>query len=411
MTFACEGSNHRAGEQGHDETASAAWLVEMACSQCEWSDSVRLCASRVRAIRASVCTMSCPQCAAVMSWRSMWRALLAIDVPRIGRDEPVPSAGNAPADALIQQFGEYLESRRRAAGTIKQRLRHVRKFATSYPELAAVTPEQVDAWVRAQAEGKMPATVNSVIKSLRAFYRWADRFGVVRPDPTMLLDMIPNPHRMGRTVSDDELARVLPDVTAQVRAMLLLGRLAGLRLTEIASLRVDSRAGDWLTIVGKGDKQRRIFVVPELAAALDAITGDSAFFFPARPAGGVEQIGSGRWRARVRRATDETLSPGTFATREEATSWLAATAVPAHMHPHSVHKIIKRAAGINPHALRHAAGTAAYQATKDLRATQAFLGHSSPNTTAIYVHVADDALRAVTTAGALAPGQPTRAHT
>lgn len=398
----CEGGKHLTGEQGHDEMAAAAWVVSMSCTRCDWDHESALCASRVRAIRRSTCTMTCPRCSTVMPWREMWRKFTSIDVPRIGADAQIPSVADAPSDALIAQFGDFLESRRRAEGTIKQRMRHMNQFARAYPDLAGVTPEQVDAWVREQAIGKMPATANSLIKSLRAFYGWADRFGVVRPDPTVLLDMIPNPHRMGRTVSDAELAKVLPGATAQERAMLLLGRLAGLRLTEIASLRVDARGGDWLTIVGKGDKQRRVFIVPELAAALDAITTGSAFYFPARPIGSVEQIPGGRWRARVRAARDTLTPAGTFPTRDEAEAWLAeTTGGSGHLHPHSVHKIIKRVAGINPHALRHAAGTAAYQATKDLRATQAFLGHSNPNTTAIYVHVEDEALRAVTTAGAL----------
>lgn len=138
---------------------------------------------------------------------------------------------------------------------------------------------------------------------------------------------------------------------------LLLGRLAGLRLTELTTLHTDARDGEWLTVIGKGSKQRRVPIVSELAAALDAIEpAGGGYYFPGARGG--------------------------------------------HMHPMSVNKIIMRETGINPHALRHAAGTAVYAATKDLRATQAFLGHSTPSTTAIYVHVDESTLAKAARAGA-----------
>jgi site-specific recombinase XerD len=53
--------------------------------------------------------------------------------------------------------------------------------------------------------------------------------------------------------------------------------------------------------------------------------------------------------------------------------------------------------------LRHRAGTTVYQRTgHDLRLTQVFLGHSDPSTTAIYVHVNDDDLRAASEAARIA---------
>jgi len=50
-------------------------------------------------------------------------------------------------------------------------------------------------------------------------------------------------------------------------------------------------------------------------------------------------------------------------------------------------KLSKPGRGI--HTLRHYAGTEFYSATKDLRATQEFLGHASSKTTETYAHVVD----------------------
>jgi site-specific recombinase XerD len=50
--------------------------------------------------------------------------------------------------------------------------------------------------------------------------------------------------------------------------------------------------------------------------------------------------------------------------------------------------------GWTAHSLRHRFATAAYNATKDLRAVQQLLGHARPETTARYTLVGDDAMTA-----------------
>ena len=61
-----------------------------------------------------------------------------------------------------------------------------------------------------------------------------------------------------------------------------------------------------------------------------------------------------------------------------------------------VYKRMKAALGgaYTPHQLRHRFATQAYRGTKDLRAVQELLGHSSPNTTVRYTLIEDDALAA-----------------
>lgn len=354
----CEGSNHTTGTQGHTRGARAAYRVWTACPACTWNVRVNLCAGRVDSITAGSYTMTCPECGATTPWEDFWREIAPLDdQASIPAEAPHVSATPSVVE-IIAAYAEYLESRRRAAGTIRQRTRHVRLLAATTPDLRTITPETLDLWVRSQSADKKPETVKSLINSLRSFYKWADRFGVIRPNPTVLLEYVPNPHRMGRTVTDDELRVHLEKATPQLRAMLLLGREAGLRLTEITTLHTDSDSGLWLTIIGKGSKQRRVPVTPPLREALDAIRpSGSGYYFPGQRA--------------------------------------------PYMHPMSVNKIITRETGLNPHALRHAAGTAVYAATKDLRATQDFLGHSSPNTTAIYVHMSEDALRNAASAGSI----------
>lgn len=74
--------------------------------------------------------------------------------------------------------------------------------------------------------------------------------------------------------------------------------------------------------------------------------------------------------------------------------WLFPGRFTGHVHPSTVQKRVREAAGVAPHAHRHRFGTRAYAGTRDLRAVQTLLGHASPETTQVYVAVTGDGLAA-----------------
>jgi integrase len=173
-------------------------------------------------------------------------------------------------------------------------------------------------------------------------------------DPAFYLETIRIPVTIARLAPDDAIQAALITATIEQRAMVLLGRLACLRLTELTTLRLRDRQGDALRITGKGDKQRLVFINDQLDDILvlreREVVGVSDYYFPGRYGG--------------------------------------------HMHPQSVNKIITRVTGWNPHSLRHAGATAAYRATRDIRAVQELLGHSSIAVTQRYLHLDELSMRA-----------------
>lgn len=252
--------------------------------------------------------------------------------------------------STMRDYHLHLLATDREASTIKQRMRQVERLALRVPLYGATTEdlERVLASMRSLAA----ETRKSTVAGWRVFYRWALATGRVSHDPTVSLGRIRVPVRVPRLAPDDRVLAALATASLRDRGLILLARLACLRLTELTTLHARAREGDYLRILGKGNKERIVYINDDLMPVLLDLE---------------------------RASTNGHYFEGRFE---------------AHLHPMSVNKIITRVTGCNPHSLRHAGATAAYRATRDLRAVQEMLGHSSLATTQRYLHLDDDARRA-----------------
>lgn len=157
-----------------------------------------------------------------------------------------------------------------------------------------------------------------------------------------------------RPAPDAVWSAAMAGADPRVRLMLRLAAEAGLRRAEIA--RVHRRdltrgaAGAELLVHGKGAKLRVVPLGDDLAVAIAAADG---FLFPGDDEGGHL---SPRWVGK-----------------------LMAGALPDHW---------------TAHTLRHRFATRAYRGSRNLRAVQVLLGHSSGATTERYTAVDDDEIRA-----------------
>lgn len=137
----------------------------------------------------------------------------------------------------------------------------------------------------------------------------------------------------------------------------------GMRLSELVGLNLGSIRENMLTVLGKGNKERMIYLN---RACLDAI----AAYLPDR--------------AKMKKIIDK---EALFLNRQGK-----------RLGQRSVQKIVtetlERAGlggqGLSTHKLRHTAATMMYQYGEvDLRVLQEILGHANLNTTQIYTHVSD----------------------
>lgn len=252
-------------------------------------------------------------------------------------------------DELILRFERWMLASYRADGTVALRVRHARMLARRV-RIALATEEHLE---QALIETRHYSSEyrHSILASWKLLYRWAVAKRFVLTDPTLLLDPVPVRKRVPRIAPDTAVATALLNASPRDRALVMLARYACLRLSEIATLSMKDRFGETLIIRGKGDKERYVDINPPLMLALAALEREYPYgaYFPGATSG--------------------------------------------HLHSQSVHKIIKRVTGWHPHSLRHAGATAAYQVTRNLRAVQEMLGHSSLATTERYLHVTSDERR------------------
>jgi integrase/recombinase XerD len=219
-------------------------------------------------------------------------------------------------------------------------------------------------WERKSKDVK-PSSLARYIASLRAFYRFLSAEGLIRRDPAALLQTPRQPGRLPRSLSVEEVSRLMASVPgrkmaqARLRAMLELMYAAGLRVSELTHLTFDQLdlSVGYVRVFGKGGKER---IVPVGERARLALQNYLALR-PQTPASVKTVFVSNR---------KTPMSAVQF--------WrlLGATA---------------RAAGIKqpvtPHTLRHSFASHLVQRGADLRAVQEMLGHASIATTQIYTHL------------------------
>jgi integrase/recombinase XerD len=212
--------------------------------------------------------------------------------------------------------------------------------------------------------------------SVRGFYRFLAREGILTLDPSKLVDMPKTSLKLPDVLTVDDVRRLLnaPNSgrASGVRdaAMLELLYAAGLRVSELVGLKIQDvhLDGGFVRVLGKGSKER---VVPIGQYARDKVT---VYLEQAR--GRLAGVHQSRYLFLAR--------AGRPMTRQGFWKLLRGYA---------------RAAGlvrkVTPHSLRHSFATHLLEGGADLRAVQVMLGHADISTTQIYTHVAADRLREI----------------
>jgi integrase/recombinase XerD len=274
---------------------------------------------------------------------------------------------------LRQRMIEDMNSRQLCAGTQRGHIRSCKRFAAFLKRSPDTTTiEDIRLFQLHLAEtGVSICTRNGIMTGLRFLFRVTLR----RLDLAAEIYHIREPEKLPLVMSRDEMKRLLAVAgSLKARIMLSLGYGCGLRAGEVVRLKVkhiDSAQGIIRVEQGKGRKDRNLMLSAETLNLLRQ-------WWKARPS---------RYDAGTP-PEERWLFPGTKRGKPMSTRHL--------------NRLFHQAAGaagikksVTLHSLRHSFATHLLERGTHLRTLQALLGHSKPETTAHYAHVATGMIAAV----------------
>jgi tyrosine recombinase XerC len=219
------------------------------------------------------------------------------------------------------------------------------------------------------------------LAALRAFFRYLGRRDLLTRDPTV---GVTGP-RLDRllpgclVMSEMEQLLAAPDATTPLgqRDAAVLETLysTGMRVSELVALELQSylNSPERLRVIGKGQKERIVFVGSAARAAIDRYVADGRRRLLAAKRKGGEPSPALYLNKNGTRLTDRSVRTILHQCIEKACVATRAT----------------------PHTLRHTFATHLLERGADLRSVQELLGHVSLSTTQIYTHLTHEQLRRV----------------
>ena len=250
--------------------------------------------------------------------------------------------------------------------------------AANGARIEAATADLVRDYLRTIARVRLaPATTARKLSVLRGYFAFLLGEGVRRDDPCAAIDAPRLGRHLPRTLSEDEVGRILAMARdrdgadgRRLTALVEILYATGLRVSELVTLPMSALSRDRRVLVvrGKGGKERMVPLGAPARRAIERYLADrgevgrsgaaSRFLFPGR--GGPGHLGRSHFARLLKRlAADAGIDPGR----------------------------------VSPHVLRHAFATHLVDHGADLRSVQQMLGHADISTTQIYTHVADARLK------------------
>jgi integrase/recombinase XerD len=240
-----------------------------------------------------------------------------------------------------------------------------------------VSPDNLSKYVRTLFDiGFAPTSIQRSLSSMRGYFAFLIAEGIVKADPTELLESPKNSRHLPAVLSVDEIVQILSAVKSEKRgavrdrAMLETLYATGMRVSELTAFKYEQIlfTEGLVRVIGKGSKER---LVPIGEVALHWINEyyaserplfskphtDSSVFLNVR---GRPMSRMGVWKI-----------------------------IQYYAHEAGIKK------HISPHTFRHSFATHLLEGGADLRTVQEMLGHAAIVTTEIYTHVDREYLKEV----------------
>lgn len=210
---------------------------------------------------------------------------------------------------------------------------------------------------------------------IKSFYKYLNKRKLLDTNLTLDLESPKLPQRLITHLSYEESKILLDSIKSRNisrdRAIITLFLNTGIRLSELCSINISNIKDDYLYIIGKGNKERSIYLNKSCTKAI------KIYMYT-------------RMDMQTKIIDPDSLDALFLSEQKKRIS------------PRTVQKLVKTVIAnaeldnkITPHKLRHTFATLLYRAGADIRTLQQILGHSNLNTTQLYTHVDKDNIKNV----------------
>lgn len=214
-------------------------------------------------------------------------------------------------------------------------------------------------------KGYSPSTVARHITAVRSFYEYLKEEGYTESNPLERVKAPKIPKRNPAYLTQKQATQLIQSTNneneplrSRDRLILLMFLTTGLRLNELANIKLSDITDNILRIIGKGDKERSIVLNNDVLVALNN-------YLKVRPVTESEYLFISERKSKMNNRTIQ----------------------------YTVDKYLQKAKldlkGVSTHSLRHSAAVLMLEHDVDLRTIQEVLGHEKISTTEIYTHVSN----------------------
>lgn len=286
---------------------------------------------------------------------------------------------------MLESFVNYLEFEKRASVhtvlAYKKDLDQFSEFAATAFETSDISTAnhtELRAWIIDLVEtGLSPTSVNRKIATLRSYYKFLMRSGIISKDPTYKIKALKTPKRLPEFIQEAAIDKILDELVYEQgfdgqrdRMVMEFLYLTGVRLSELISLQwKDINLNEGVVkVLGKRKKQRIIPLTNSLKKNI--ILYKKVF-------------------------------RETFSIVQESDYFIVSNSK-EQAYPMKIYRIVKHYLDLfaqtskrSPHLLRHTFATHLLNKGADLNAVKDLLGHANLAATQVYTHNSMEKLKAV----------------
>lgn len=157
--------------------------------------------------------------------------------------------------------------------TLKNYEYNLRKLQDIFHKpVSTITTADIKMLMYSESEKKSPSSMNTFMTPIRLFFQWLQNEEFIIKNPCASIKPVKEPKRMRKPLTEEQVEQLRDSMlTRRERAILEFFLSTGCRLNEVLNVKIRDVdfANKTLLVIGKGDKERRVYFTERCKRALN----------------------------------------------------------------------------------------------------------------------------------------------